>query len=50
MQAGDTLSEIALRYNGNGNWTELYRENRDVIGSNPHLIRPGQVLDVKGDK
>ncbi|MEC5178949.1 LysM peptidoglycan-binding domain-containing protein [Arthrobacter sp. CG_A4] len=25
-------------------WPRLYRANRDVIGGNPHILRPGQVL------
>ena len=25
-------------------WPRLYQANRDVIGGNPHLLRPGQVL------
>lgn len=25
-------------------WPALYQANRDVIGGNPHLLRPGQVL------
>jgi hypothetical protein len=32
--------EIAL------DWPRLYQANRDVIGDNPHLLRPGQVLRV----
>lgn len=27
-------------------WPRLYQANRDVIGDNPHLLRPGQVLRV----
>ncbi|KQN95209.1 hypothetical protein ASE96_03255 [Arthrobacter sp. Leaf69] len=27
-------------------WPRIYRANRDVIGDNPHLLRPGQVLRV----
>ena len=25
-------------------WPRLYQANRDIIGGNPHLLRPGQVL------
>ncbi|MDK1017798.1 MAG: LysM peptidoglycan-binding domain-containing protein [Actinomycetota bacterium] len=27
-------------------WNSLYELNRDVIGENPHLIHPGQVLQL----
>ena len=27
-------------------WPRLYQANRDIIGGNPHLLRPGQVLRV----
>ncbi len=51
--AGDNLWEIAsgtlktsdpariARY-----WVRIYGRNRDVIGPNPNLVRPGQVLDL----
>lgn len=29
-------------------WKEIYRMNRDVIGSDPNLILPGQVLSIPG--
>ncbi|MGY1717710.1 transglycosylase family protein [Blastococcus sp. SYSU DS0552] len=42
VQAGDTLSGIA---SANGLlWQTLYEANRDVIGADPGLIHPGQVL------
>lgn len=41
VKPGDTLSEIA-----NGDWTPLYERNKEVIGSNPDLIFPGQVLEM----
>lgn len=44
--AGDTLSGIAARFGMS--WQALYDfgNNRAVVGSNPDLIYPGQVLDV----
>ena len=42
VRAGDTLTTIAARL-GIG-WTTLYADNRGVIGSDPDLIYPGQVL------
>lgn len=43
VQAGDSLSKIARRL-GHGDWKTLYGANRDVVGANPNVIRPGQVL------
>lgn len=45
--SGDTLSELALRYTGDADWRELHEMNRKVVGDNPHLILPGQVLQVR---
>jgi LysM repeat protein len=43
---GDWLSKIAPRF---GITTaDLYLANRDVIGGNPNLIYPGQVLTIAG--
>lgn len=41
VRSGDSLSSIA----GAG-WRELYQLNRGVIGGNPNLIYPGQVLHL----
>jgi len=46
VKSGDTLSGIAERY-GMG-WQELYSLNRTVIGGDPSLIKPGQVLRISG--
>ena len=27
-------------------WPRLYQANRDIIGANPHLLRPGQILRI----
>jgi LysM repeat protein len=46
---GDTLSGIARDEMGDiGRWPELYDANRDVVGSNPDLIYPGQILQIPG--
>jgi nucleoid-associated protein YgaU len=45
--AGDSLSKIAKRFYGDGNdWRRIYEANREVIGANPDLIRPGQKLRI----
>lgn len=44
VQKGDTLSEIAGRYDGT-TWREIWEANRDQI-NDPDLIHPGQVLKI----
>lgn len=49
VKSGDTLWAIAQKYLGNGtDDMELYDDarNKAVIGSNPNLIKPGEVLYV----
>lgn len=45
VKSGDTLSGIASKYGTT--WQKIYNDNRSVIGSNPNLIKPGQVLTIK---
>ncbi len=45
VRPGDTLSGIASGL-GMGDWRPLYEANRGVIGPDPGLIRPGQVLNI----
>ena len=43
--SGDCLWNITKKFTGNGaNWNDLYNLNKQVIGNNPNLIYPGQVL------
>ncbi|RAJ30578.1 LysM domain-containing protein [Kitasatospora sp. SolWspMP-SS2h] len=44
VQAGDTLSKIADSLGVD--WHTLYTSNSGVVGGNPDLIYPGQVLSV----
>ncbi|MDZ8222998.1 MULTISPECIES: LysM peptidoglycan-binding domain-containing protein [unclassified Nostoc] len=47
VKRGDSLSKIASNYCGDSRkWPQIYKANRDKIGSNPNLIKPGQVLYV----
>src|SRR5580704_9981178 len=44
--SGDTLAGIAAALAVRGGWPALYAANRQVIGSDPDVIRPGTVLAV----
>lgn len=44
VKKGDTLSEIAEKYGIS--WRSLYNKNKNVIGNNPNLIKPGQILII----
>lgn len=45
VQPGDWLSKIAPKYGED--WPTLYADNRGVVGADPNLIFPGQVLNVR---
>ncbi|OLE32541.1 MAG: hypothetical protein AUG45_09975 [Ktedonobacter sp. 13_1_20CM_3_54_15] len=48
VQPGDSLFAIAQRFYGDGNqWHRIYDYcNKQVIGQDPNLIRPGEVLYI----
>ncbi|GET43903.1 LysM peptidoglycan-binding domain-containing protein [Microseira wollei] len=47
VRSGDDLSSIAQRAYGNENRSEdIYEANKNVIGSNPNLLVPGQILYI----
>ncbi len=47
VEKGDCLFNIAKKYYGDGSkYTIIYNVNKNVIGSNPNLIYPGQVLTI----
>ena len=47
VKKGDTLWAIAKRFLGSGSrWKEIYNANKSVIGKDPNLIYPGQVLRI----
>lgn len=49
VQQGDSLSRIAEDNLGDANqWPSLYEANRDVVGDDPDVIYPGQVLVLPG--
>ncbi len=46
---GDTLSGIALKYFKHATppyYMHIYEANKDIIGANPNIIRPGMVLKI----
>ncbi|MFF2193844.1 transglycosylase SLT domain-containing protein [Streptomyces sp. NPDC058157] len=45
---GDTLAKIAAEHSVSGGWKALYAANREVIGSDPAVIRPGLKLALGG--
>ncbi|MFH0516541.1 transglycosylase SLT domain-containing protein [Streptomyces sp. M41] len=47
---GDTLYGIADRYDAQGGWRQLYKDNRKAIGDDPRLIHPGVDLKVRATK
>ena len=47
VQPGDSLTSIAQRAYHDGNqWPLIYNANKQVIGSNPNLVQPGEVLHI----
>ncbi|MGW5864040.1 transglycosylase family protein [Streptomyces sp. NPDC055239] len=44
VRPGDTLCRIAAAHDVN--WHKVYAANKAVIGGNPHVIMPGQRLDL----
>ncbi len=47
VQAGDNLSHIAFQHYGNtARWIDIYHANEAVIGPDPNLIHPGQILII----
>lgn len=45
--SGDCLWKIAKQFYGDGSkWGTIYNANKSVIGGNPNLIYPGQVLTI----
>jgi nucleoid-associated protein YgaU len=47
VASGETLSHISDKYYKTPNrWREIYEANKEVIGDNPGMIKPGQVLVI----
>ncbi|MBT2898952.1 LysM peptidoglycan-binding domain-containing protein, partial [Streptomyces sp. McG3] len=50
VRPGDNLWAIADAQEIPGGWTGLYETNKDLLGSDPDLILPGQNLDLGLDQ
>ena len=47
VKKGDCLYNIAKSLYGDGSkYNSIYAANKSIIGSNPNLIKPGQVLKI----
>lgn len=47
VKSGDCLYNIAKKFYGNGEeWKKIYNANKSIIGSNPNIIKVGQVLTI----
>ena len=44
VKKGDNLTKIAKKFNTK--WQDIYNKNKDIIGNNPNLIHPGQILYI----
>ena len=47
VKSGDSLSKIAKAHYGDAmKWRKVYEANKALIGDNPDMIHPGQVLKL----
>ncbi len=48
VKSGDSLWKVSAEVyrDGGVGWRKIYEANRDTIGKNPNLIRPGQTLVI----
>jgi len=49
VQSDETLSHISLKYYGSAvkdKWMIIYEANKEIIGDNPNIIRPGMELII----
>ena len=44
--SGDSLSGIATAHHVDGGWHQLFEINRKVIGDDPNIIKPGQIINL----
>ena len=46
VKSGDHLTGLAKKYDVAGGWKTIYDANKKVIGSNPNVLYPGQILVI----
>ena len=46
VKEGDTLASISEHFFGFTCWKVIYDDNKDIIGEDPSLIIPGQLLKI----
>jgi nucleoid-associated protein YgaU len=46
VKKNDTLSSIARKLTGSTDYSAIYQQNKDQIGSNPNNITAGMVLVI----
>lgn len=48
VRKNDSLATIAMKQTGSADYTAIYEQNKDLIGSNPNDISVGMVLTIPG--
>lgn len=46
VKPGDNLTAISIRFYHHPDWQKIYNANKGVIGGDPNLIKPGQILVI----
>lgn len=49
VKVGDSLRLIGLQFYGPGGqlqWKVIYEANKETIGENPYILRPGTLLTI----
>lgn len=45
----DTIAAIARKLTGSADYTAIYEQNKEIIGSNPNNLAVGMILTIPGD-
>ena len=48
VRYNDSLATIAMKETGSADYSVIYEQNKDLIGSNPNDISEGMVLTIPG--
>lgn len=44
VKKDDTINEIVEKYSTS--WEKIYEKNKNIIGKDPNIIKPGQILNI----